>query len=125
MTKKKDWDYIARLEKAIAKKYGNEAIQNPASSWDEEKEKEYLKQLKQAVNSESASEYLEKEGFLISKKLINKDGIVNCTVCSKQIISLIDKMFFNKHETCSKCYITFVEGREKRWQTGWRPENGS
>ena len=40
MTKKKDWDYIARLEKAIADKYGNEAIQNPASSWDKEKEKD-------------------------------------------------------------------------------------
>ena len=25
----KDWDYIARLEKAIKKKYGNEAVANP------------------------------------------------------------------------------------------------
>ena len=42
----KDLNYIARVERAIAKKYGNEAIQNPRGNWDEEKEREYLKQIK-------------------------------------------------------------------------------
>ena len=47
MAKQKDWDYIAKLEKAIAEKYGNEAIANPNSNWDKEKEKEYLDSLKE------------------------------------------------------------------------------
>ena len=33
--KEKDWDYIAKVEKAIAKKYGKETVQNPKASWDE------------------------------------------------------------------------------------------
>ena len=40
--KEKDLDYIAALEKAIKKKYGSDAIENPAKFWDEKKEKSYL-----------------------------------------------------------------------------------
>ena len=35
---KKDLNYIAAVEKAIKKKYGSEAIDNPEKFWDEEKE---------------------------------------------------------------------------------------
>ena len=35
--KETDLDYVAKLEKAIKKKYGEEAIQNPAKFWNEEK----------------------------------------------------------------------------------------
>ena len=38
----KDWDYIAKLEKAISQKYGSEAVQNPRSNWNDEKEKWFL-----------------------------------------------------------------------------------
>ena len=38
----KDLDYIAKVEQAIAQKYGDEAIQNPKAEWDENKEKVYL-----------------------------------------------------------------------------------
>ena len=37
---------IAKIEKAIAKRWGSEAIQNPKGNWDEKKEKQYLEQLK-------------------------------------------------------------------------------
>ena len=40
----KDPNYIPKLEKAIAQKYGQEAIDNPRKFWDEEKEQEYIKQ---------------------------------------------------------------------------------
>ena len=33
----KDVNYIAKLEKAIAEKYGQEAIDNPRKFWDKEK----------------------------------------------------------------------------------------
>ena len=35
---------IAAIEKAIAEKYGKEAIQNPKGNWNEAKEKEYIQQ---------------------------------------------------------------------------------
>ena len=44
----KDPDYIAKVEQAIAKKYGEEAIKNPKAEWDEAKEKIYLEQMREA-----------------------------------------------------------------------------
>ena len=35
----KDFDHIARVEKAIAEKYGEEAVSNPKANWNEEREK--------------------------------------------------------------------------------------
>ncbi len=42
----KDPDYIVKVEQAIAKKYGEETIQNPKAEWDENKEKVYLEQMR-------------------------------------------------------------------------------
>ena len=28
----------------------------------------------------------------------------------------------NKYDCCFKCFVKYVEDREKRWSTGWRPE---
>ena len=70
---KKDQDYIVKLEKAIAQKYGKEAIQNPVSNWDEIKEKDYLQQLKDLTDKEkvieSKAEKVQRNGFFVSKKL--------------------------------------------------------
>ena len=33
-------------------------------------------------------------------------------------------LYNNKFECCQKCYIQYVEGREKRWLKGWRPKDG-
>ena len=44
--KKNDPNYIVKVEKAIAEKYGQEAIDNPKRHWTDEKEKQYVKQLK-------------------------------------------------------------------------------
>jgi len=41
----KDFNYIARVEKAIKEKYGLDAIVNPKSGWDREKEEKYLEHL--------------------------------------------------------------------------------
>ena len=39
-------EYVAKLEKAISQKYGEEATHNPRRFWDEEKEKQYIEQSK-------------------------------------------------------------------------------
>ena len=54
--KEKDLNYIAGLEKAIKKKYGDEAIENPAKHWDKEKEKDYIQQLEEFVQKQKKSE---------------------------------------------------------------------
>ena len=35
----KDPNYAVKVEKAIAEKYGKEAVVNPKSEWDDDKEK--------------------------------------------------------------------------------------
>ena len=72
----KDWDRLAAFEKAISKKYGKEAIQNPKSNWDDEKERDYVEQQKKLYEKElrqrETTEKIFHDGILISKKLLVK-----------------------------------------------------
>jgi hypothetical protein len=126
MKKDLDLNDIARFEQAIAKKYGPEAIENPRKHWNDEKEKSYQDQIKKLAEKERAFEEkddkVEVGGFLISKKLLNKDTTRRtCPVCKTYSYKIRDDVFMNKFECCYNCYIQWVEGREERWQSGWRP----
>ena len=128
MKKDLDLNDIARFENAIAKKYGPEAIENPRKHWNDEKEKSYQDQIKKLAEKELAFEEkddkVEVDGFLISKKLLNKDTTRRtCPVCKTYSYKIRDDVFMNKFECCHKCYMQWVEGREERWKTGWRPNN--
>ena len=123
--KSKDLNYVAAVEKAISKKYGQEAIINPRSGWSEEKEEQYkteVETIKQkSDNSRTEEEYEEVKGVLIHKKLINKRKQKTCSQCEVKIKNLDDDTCFTKYKTCFKCYIKYIEGREERWEKGWRP----
>jgi len=128
MKKDLDLNDIARFEKAIAKKYGPEAIENPRKHWNDEKEKSYQDQIKKLAQKELAFEEkddkVEQDGFLISKKLLNKDTTRrSCPVCNTYSFKTRDDVFMNKFECCYNCYMQWVEGREERWKSGWRPNN--
>ena len=128
MKKDLDLNDIARFEKAIAKKYGPEAIENPRKHWNDEKEKSYQDQIKKLAEKELAFEEkddkVEQDGFLISKKLLNKDTTRRtCPVCKTYSFSKKDDVYMNKFECCYKCYIQWVDNREERWKSGWRPNN--
>ena len=127
MKKDLDLNDIARFEKAIAKKYGPEAIENPRKHWNDEKEKSYQDQIKKLAEKERSFEEkddkVEVDGFLISKKLLNKDTTRRtCPVCEKYSFKIKDDVFMNKFECCEKCYVQWVENREERWLSGWRPK---
>ena len=121
----KDWNYITKLEKAIAKKYGDEAVQNPRKNWDDEKEKEYLEQLKKLYKKElqlkEQEEMVEVDGFLVAKKLLNRDRKKNCPICDSYLKTIKDDVYVVKYECCEMCYINYVEDRVDRWESGWRP----
>ena len=127
MKKHEDPNYIVKLEQAIAKKYGQETIQNPRGNWDEEKEKDYEDQIKKLSEKEQAieeqDEMVEVDGVLLSKKLFTRESTKRtCPVCTEYSFKIRDDVFMNKFDCCYKCYIQWVEGREDRWKTGWRPE---
>jgi hypothetical protein len=126
MKKDLDLNDIARFEKAIAKKYGPEAIENPRKYWDDEKEKSYQDQIKKLAEKERSFEEkddkVEQDGFLISKKLLNKDTTRRtCPVCKTYSFLKKDDVYMNKFKCCYKCYIQWVDNREERWLSGWRP----
>ena len=68
----KDLNEIVKIEKAISEKYGDEAIANPKQYWTEEKEKEYLNQLKdlsaKELNQSKKDQKIEIDGVLISSQ---------------------------------------------------------
>ena len=121
-TVNKDYNKIAKFEKAIAKKYGKETIQNPKSKWTEAKEKKYLKSVKR---------FYEKRNRIVESKKINTlenrpvEGFKGCDVCSKFFLTPKDEICMKKYDCCFNCYLDFVEGRETRWQSGWRPDKES
>jgi len=127
MKPKKDLNYIAKVEQAIAKKYGETAIQNPESYWNKEKEEKYLKQLQESsAEEEHILQYEEKidaGGFFVPKKLINREVKRICPVCETYSFKAEDDIYMNKYECCFKCFVHYVENREERWLKGWRPEN--
>ncbi len=120
----KDPNEIVKIEKAIAQKYGEDTIANPKHYWNEEKEKAYLEQLKelsQIENKNDKDQKVEVNGVFISKKLLNKDTNRTCPICSVYSFDLKDDLYMNRFECCNKCYVQWVEGREEKWKTGWRP----
>ena len=120
-------NHIAAVEKAISKKYGEETVQNPKANWDEEKEIEYLHQMREfyhkSQRNEESQEKVDVNGIKVSKKLLNRDAIRSCPICSSFARRSMDDVCLVKFDCCFKCYIQYVEDREERWLKGWRPEN--
>jgi len=119
-----DYNEIAKYEKAIKDKYGNEAIQNPKKNWDEEKEAKYLEELKSFYKTSVRKKKREEaEGFEVIHKKAAKEAERTCPVCSVYSMKSSDDLYMNKFQCCFDCYIQYVEGREERWKTGWRPNS--
>ena len=125
--KQKTLNKIAEIERAIAKKFGKEAITNPKSLWTDEKEEEYLEQLKEFYKEEykkkEQKEKVEKDGFFLPKNLITKENKRKCPVCGVFSFEIKDDLYMNKFECCFDCYIQYVEFNEDRWLKGWRPNH--
>jgi hypothetical protein len=122
----KDANYIPKLEKAIAQKYGEEAINNPRRFWDDTKEKDYIVQSREEQRKfaklAETQDKVEEDGFLINKKLLIRDHNRTCPICSIYSFHPRDDLYMSKFEACFKCYVQWIEGREERWESGWRPD---
>jgi len=121
----KDLNKIAAIEKAIAEKYGDEAVVNPRATWDEYKEKEYKRQVKdfylKQKTLESTTERVNIKGIQVSKKLLSRESKKNCSTCLSVPQVAMDDVCMVKYDCCYSCYEKYIEGREERWAAGWRP----
>ena len=122
----KDPNYAIKVERAIAEKYGDETVQHPKSDWTDDKEKQYLDDLKKLhhVHNSDDESLVDINGVLISKKLLRRESKRSCPECSTYSFNSKDDVYMSKFGCCEKCYIQWIEGREDRWKKGWRPNNG-
>ena len=124
-----DPNRIAAIEKAISDKYGDDTIQNPKANWDEEKEKEYLAQMKELYQkvkkNDEWQEKIDLNGIKVSKKLFNRDSIKYCPVCGSFARTAKDDVYLIKFDCCDTCFERYVDGREERWLKGWRPNENN
>lgn len=117
---KKDLNYIAGLEKAIEEKYGKDATKDPRSMLTEDDLENFKEQAKERArilrNRGEKEQTIEKAGFLIKKKLVNKTANRVCPVCDSYSFNIKDDVYMNKFEACYKCYVQYIEGREDNWE---------
>ena len=110
---KKDPNYIASVEKAIAEKYGKNAVQDFRHEWDDKKETEYLEQLKHK-NAKSGQPNTR------ARNVADR----NCPVCKTYSFSARDDLYMNRFKCCRECYMEYIVSsatHEQKWQSGWRP----
>ena len=110
--KKKELNYIASVEKAIAEKYGKDTVQDFRNEWEQNKEKDYLEQLKDRNAKKSDRK---------QKNQRREKQERTCPVCKTYSFSPKDDLYMNRFKCCYGCYIDFVERREERWTKGERP----
>ena len=105
--KDNDDNYLIKVEKAIQEKYGDETIQNPKANWDDEKEKDYLNQIKKIAKSEKPKEKIEVDGVLMPKKLFRKESERTCPECKVYSFNAKDDMYMAKFKRCYECYLKY------------------
>ena len=125
MKTKKDPNYLAAVEKAITEKYGKDTVQDFRNQWQEDKEKDYLKQLKRLTkkndNLSSTKEEFSVGDIKITKRRSKQKQDRTCPVCKTYSFSRRDDLYMNRFECCYECYVDFIEFRESAWENGERP----
>ena len=125
MKTRKDPNTIAAIEKAIAEKYGKDTVQDFRNEWEEDKEKEYLNQLKEMRvkrdKFSTSKEEITVGDVKIKKRRDRQKEDRTCPVCKTYSFSRRDDLYMNRFKCCYDCYVDFVEYREEAWKNGERP----
>lgn len=125
MKTRKDPNYIAAVEKAITEKYGKDTVQDFRHEWKEEKEKQYLNQLKEMRTKRDKFSTNKEETTVgeikITKRRTRQKDDRTCPTCKTYSFSRKDDLYMNRFKCCHDCYIDFVIGREQAWKDGDRP----
>jgi hypothetical protein len=44
-----------------------------------------------------------------------------CPMCEGLMMGSASNTSYYKWDCCVNCFIEFIEGREEKWEAGWRP----
>lgn len=112
MEKAIDFDFAAKVEKAIAAKYGADVVENPRKFWTIEKEEEYLRQSKEMVKREAEAavkrRVLEGE-ILADERLFSEERkgeslLQRCPKCNR-VLNSKDIVYLRFYDHCYICSI--------------------
>jgi Pyruvate/2-oxoacid:ferredoxin oxidoreductase delta subunit len=124
----KDWNEIAKYEKHFREKHGDDFLESPHQNWAPEDERSYREeaaQLREKLKERQKQRaQRKKEGYTVTKKLLNNEISKNCPVCLKYLFEPQDDAYLIKYSCCKTCFVKYVEDREERWESGWRPDLG-
>jgi len=122
---KKDINFLPKLEKAIQDKYGSNAIRNYKDLPEDFKNslaaeiQDFEYKIEQKKMQKPSKHF---DGFFIIGSLIKENNSERvCKVCDSFSFDISDEIYFHRFDCYQKCYIQFVEDREERWMSGWRP----
>lgn len=87
-------DRVAKVERAIKQKYGEEYITNIKSLFTPEIDALYRKQIKK---------------IKIKNKKQPKKKTLSCPMCDRYIYTKTDKYYLYKYEACEECYINNIQ----------------
>lgn len=117
MQELKQLEQLSNLQIALIKRFGKEIIEPINSNWTKEDEAEFIRQI---------DEFEEKLRILREQReeITLFNGEIECEFCGhiRALFKINDEVSMTKYGCCHRCYVKYVEGREERWQTGWRPE---
>ena len=101
------------MKRLFLKNMAKRLRSTPRKGWSDEKEKEYREQLKEVYQKENLlfekDDKVEVDGFLISKKLLNRDNNRICPVCDVYSFEIRDNIYMNKFDCCFNCYVQWVD----------------
>ena len=103
----KDLNDVAKLEKAIVQKYGERAVINPKSEWDEKDELSYQQQVtgSSANNKEKKTSEEIKDGYSIQNMRLITPEHRTCSKCGVYSLNVKDSLYLNKFSFCYKCFL--------------------
>ena len=70
------------------------------------------------------AEKIEVDGVFVNKNYLLENITENAQYVILFSFSIHDDVYMLKYECCKSCYIRWVEDREERWESGWRPATG-
>jgi hypothetical protein len=127
---RRDQRYVQALSDELARQYGEKVVQ-PIDDFVTECDRAQIARSRKefdqrSIKKKKETEKIDAGGFLISKKARDKKrGERTCPVCNKFSFYFKDDIYMARYQCCENCFIVYVEGREERWKSGWRPNESA
>jgi len=102
---KHDSRYVANLENKVKEKYGDLATSTFKPDWTQKEKEEFRQQ------------FIKFHEKITRNQKTNKQYTINntCPICDSFSFFKIDDLYLTKFSCCYRCYLSYLEGKEKEY----------